>query len=174
VKSEEIVSGYQFDEGKYVIIDTAEIDNRPSAEKAINVSGFVGDDAIDARYFSGTNYYLTPDGPVAVKTYALLHRAMAETGRHALGEIVMSGRKSLVLVRPLKNLLSMSFLCYATDLKKLEGFTAEAPRVEVSPDELKLAKTLMESLSLDDPDMESFRDDYSTKLNQLIETKIAA
>src|SRR5262245_3313760 len=85
VKADEIVSGYQFDDGKYVIIDPDEIEKiRPPAEKAINVTSFIGEGDVDFRYFSGKNYYLTPDGPVAQKPYALLLQAMEESKRAAM------------------------------------------------------------------------------------------
>jgi DNA end-binding protein Ku len=127
---------------------------------------------VDFRYFSGKNYYLTPDGPIAQKPYALLMQAMEETGRAAMSEIVMHGRKHMALVRPLQNLLAMSILAYGSELKKLDEFKDEAPRLDVSPDEMKLAKTLMDTLMVKDLDMTQYRDDYSEKLQQLIQAKI--
>ncbi len=174
VKSEEIVSGYQFDTNRYVIIDPDEIEKiRPAKEKAINISGFVNCEAVDVRYFSGRNYYLTPDGPVAQTPYALLHRAMSEMNRGAISEVVMGGKKSLALVKPLEKLLQMSLLSYDADLKKLGEFEDEVPAIEVNPGELKLAKTLAETLAIDELDMAAYKDDYSAKLQQLIEAKIA-
>jgi len=173
VKADEIVSGYQFDEGKYVIIDPDEIEKlRPPAEKAINVTSFVDDCDVDFRYFSGKNYYLTPDGPVAQKPYALLLQAMEETKRGAMSEIVMHGKKHIAFVRPLENLLTMSILSYGAELKKLDEFKDEAPKLDVSPDELKLAKTLMDTLAVKDLDLNQYKDDYSEKLTQLIQAKI--
>jgi DNA end-binding protein Ku len=173
VKADQIVSGYQFDDGKFVIIDPDEIEKlRPPAEKAINVTSFINDCDVDFRYFSGKNYYLTPDGPIAQKPYALLLQAMEETGRAAMAEIVMHGRKHIALVRPMENLLAMSLMAYGAELKKLDEFKDEAPRLEVSPEELKLAKTLMDTLMVKDLDMDQYKDDYSDKLNQLIQAKI--
>jgi DNA end-binding protein Ku len=174
VKTDEIVSGYQFDEGRYVIIDPEEIEKlRPPAEKSLNVSGFVDAGAIDTRYHSGKNYYLTPDGPIAVKPYALLHRAMKETNRNAIAEIAMHGRKSVALVRPFENLLAMSILSYASELKDYAEFVGEAPAIEVNPEELKLAKMLMDTLAIDEIDMGSYHDDYTDKLRELVEAKMA-
>ena len=62
VKSEEIVTGYEFEEGKYVIVDASEIEKiRPPKEKGINVASSVADGSIDIRYFTGKNYHLVPD-----------------------------------------------------------------------------------------------------------------
>jgi DNA end-binding protein Ku len=67
----------------------------------------------------------------------------------------------------------MSLLAYDAELKKLKEFEDEVPRLEVSPQELKLASTLMGQLTLEDPDLSQYQDDYAAKLTQLIESKIA-
>jgi len=174
VKGDEIVSGYQFDAGRYVIIDPDENEKlRPAREKAINISGFVEERAVDARYYSGKNYFLTPDGPVAQKPYALLLRAMREMGRSALSEVVIGGRKSIALVKPLDKLLQMSLLSYDADLKRLGEFEDEVPSIELDAKELKLAKQLAESLAVNELDLAEYKDDYTAKLTELIEAKVA-
>ena len=174
LKSEDIVTGYEFDEGRYVIVDASEIDEiRPPKEKGINVASFIPDGSIDARYFTGKNYHLVPDGPIARTPYALLQRAMAESGRAALCELVMRTRKNIALVRPLGNLLTLSVLSYDAELKGLKEFEDDVPRLEVSPAELKLATQLIDQMSADEPELEQYQDDYENKLQQLIEAKIA-
>src|SRR5437588_10618525 len=65
VRAEDIVSGYEFAKGQYVVIDPAELEKlRTPSDKAINVQAFVAPESLDARYFSGKTYYLLPDGPV--------------------------------------------------------------------------------------------------------------
>jgi len=98
---------------------------------------------------------------------------MKETNRNAIAEIVMHGRKSIALVRPFENLLAMSILCYDGELKDYAEFQGEAPAIEVNPEELKLAKTLMDTLAIDEIDMASYHDDYTDKLRDLVEAKIA-
>lgn len=174
LKADDIVSGYEFDDGKYAIVDPDEIEKlRPPKEKGINIHSFITDGAVDARYFTGKNYHLTPDGPIAQKPYAVLHKAMAQTGRAALCEMVIRGKKNVALVRPLQNLLTMSILEYADNIKGLEEFEASTPRIDVAPQELKLAAQLMDQLSEDEPDLSQFKDDYSANLQKLIEAKIA-
>jgi DNA end-binding protein Ku len=174
VKSDEIVTGYEFEEGRYVIVDAGEIDKiRPPKEKGINVSAFIADGSIDARYFTGKNYHLLPDGPIARTPYALLQRAMADGGRAALCELVMRTRKNIAVVRPLGNLLTMSVIAYDAEMKGLKEFEDDVPRLEVSPAELKLATQLIDQMSVDDADLTEYQDDYEAKLQQLIEAKIA-
>src|SRR5262249_45964798 len=79
VRNEEIVSGYEYSKGQYVIVDPEELDKlRTEDEKAIKVSAFISPNALDPMYQSGKTYYLVPDGPVGQRPYAVLHQAMTE------------------------------------------------------------------------------------------------
>jgi DNA end-binding protein Ku len=66
----------------------------------------------------------------------------------------------------------MTLLSYDAEVRKPDEFDAEAPKVEVSPDELKLARTLIDTLAVDDFDFSEFKDTYNDKLRELIEMKI--
>src|SRR5207244_344693 len=77
-----------------------------------------------------------------------------------------------VLVRPLGEMMAMSMLCYCEDLKDLSEFKDEVPRVEVAPNELKLAKSLVTQMS-EELDLTQYKDTYTEKLTKLIEAKVA-
>ena len=95
LKAEDIVSGYEFDKGQYVVIDPDEVDKlRSEADKAINVAAFVTPNQFDPCFLNGKHYYLLPDGPVGQKSYALLHKAMVETGRSASAAGAPAGSRS--------------------------------------------------------------------------------
>jgi DNA end-binding protein Ku len=173
VPSDQIVSGYEFSDGQYVVVDPDEIEKlRPAKEKSINISAFLRPDALDSNYLSGKNYYLLPDGPVAFKPYALLKRIMSETNRAAFAQMVFQQREQVVMVRPVGNILGMTLLSYDAEVRKPSEFDAEAPKVEVSPEELKLARTLIETLAVDEFDFSQFKDKYNDRLRELIELKI--
>lgn len=173
VKQDEIVSGYEFDKGQYVVIDPDEVDKlRTAADKAINIGAFISPDTFDARYLNGKHYFLLPDGPVGQKSYALLIKAMNESGRFAFAQVVFSGKEQVVLLRPVNNLLMMSMLSYEQEMKKMAEFEGDAPNIEVPPAELKVAKTLIESMSEDNFDFSTYRNTYTDKLTQLIEAKM--
>src|SRR5262249_44438723 len=94
VKGDEIVSGYEYSKGQYVIVDPDELNKlRTEDEKAIKIDTFVAPGTLDPVYYSGKGYYLVPDGPVGEKPYALLHQAMVEENRHAVAQIVLHGRE---------------------------------------------------------------------------------
>ena len=64
-------------------------------------------------------------------------------------------------------------LSYEAELKGMKEFEDDVPRLEVSPAELKLATQLIDQMSVDDPELEQYQDDYETRLQQLVEAKIA-
>ena len=126
LKSDEIVSGYEFSEGQYVVIDPSELEKlRTPKDKAIDIAAFIDPTVIDPAYYSGRNYYLVPDGPVGQKPYSLLYKAMVEENRFAFAQVVFSGQEQVVLLRPLKNLLVMTMLSYDAEVKKVEEFQPE-------------------------------------------------
>jgi len=173
VKPDEIVSGYEFSKGQYVVVEPEEIEKlRAANEKAIDVKAFVSPDEVDARYFTGKTWYLLPDGPVAVKPYALMYKTLDEQSLNGFAQVVIGGKVQLMLLRPMSNLLVGSYISYAAEVKNPSEFEADAPKVEVSPDELKLAKTLTDAMKMSDFDLANYKDDYTDKMTQLIQAKV--
>jgi DNA end-binding protein Ku len=145
VPNDEIVKGYQFAKDQYTIIDTDEIEKlRSEADRSINIEKCVRPDLLDAMYFAGKKYYLTPDGQPGQKPYALL-QVLAEENLWGIAQAVISSREQLVVLRPLEKLLAISVLHYAEELKKPSAYEDELSNVEVSREELKLTKTLIEA-----------------------------
>jgi DNA end-binding protein Ku len=173
VSQDEIVSGYEYAKGKYVVIDLDELAKlRTQSDKSINIRGFVPPDALDARYHAGRTYYLVPDGAVGQKPYALLRQAMVDNAAHALATVVLAKREQLVLLRPLDNLLAMTVLTHAAKVKEPEAFDDEVGEQKLTPEELQLTKTLIDATRIADFDYSAYRDQYVDQLNQLIQAKI--
>lgn len=174
VSSDEIVSGYEYAKGQYVVIDESDLDKlRTPAEKAINIDKFVPFSSINPLYLDGRAYYLLPDGPVGNKPYALLTKAMEEEDRAAIATVVLTGREQVAAVRSVDGLLTLSILNFESQLKKPEAFEDEVPLFQASNEELRLAKTLIAETSADSVDLAQYRDTYTEKLAQLIEAKVA-
>jgi DNA end-binding protein Ku len=174
VPNDQIVSGYEYSKGQYVLIDTDELDKlRTEDEKAININAFVPQNSIDPTYFSGRSYYLIPDGPVGQKPYALLVEGMGELKRNAIAQVVMHGRDQLVLIRPVDGLLNMSILNYDSQVTKPAAFSEEVTKPALEGEELKLAKTLIEASSPKKFDLAGYKDQYQAKLTELIQKKVA-
>jgi DNA end-binding protein Ku len=174
VPNDQIVSGYEYSKGQYVIVDTDELDKlRSEDDKAININTFIRTDALDPMYASGKTYYLIPDGPVGQKPYTVLHQGMVELQRHAIARIVMHGKEQVVMLRPVDNLIAMTLLNYDDEITKPATFEDELTKAETTPEELKLAKTLIESSTSKKFDFSQYKDIYTQKLTQLIEAKVA-
>ena len=174
VKASEIVSGYEFSKGQYVVIDTDELDKlRTDGDKSIAVGAFVPADTIDPIYHSGKTYYLVPDGPVGQKPYSLLRQGMDESKLHGLAQVVIGKKEQLVLLRPLENLIAMTVLDYAAQVKKPAAFEDELVATESSEEEVDLTKMLLQGLSRSEVDLADYPDAYTQKLTKLIESKVA-
>jgi DNA end-binding protein Ku len=174
VSGEQIVSGYEYSKGQYVVVDTDELEKlRTEDDKAINIDTFIAPEELDPVLSSGKTYYLVPDGPVAQKPYAVLQQAMVELGRHAIARVVMHGKEQVVWLRPMDNLLSMTILNYDHEVTKPAAFEEELIKSAIEADELKLAKTLIEASTSKKLDYAKYKDLYTEKLTQLIEAKVA-
>jgi DNA end-binding protein Ku len=174
VPNTEIVSGYEYTKGQYVVVDTAELDKlRTETDKAIAVSAFIAPDAIDQIYYDEKTYYLVPDGPVGQRPYAVLLEAMVEENRYAIAQIVMHGREHIMLLRPMDHLLAMTMLKYDAEVTKPQAFEDQAPEVEASAEELELTKKLIEVSTKKKFDFSAYHDVYTEKLTKLIEAKVA-
>ncbi len=173
VANDEIVMGYEFAKDQYVVIDPDEIEKlRTESDKAINVDTFVSPDEIDPVQFSGKSYFLTPDGPIGQKPYALLHRAMQDENLVCVATVIMHGKKQLVLLRPSEKLICMDMLNFASELKDASTFEDQVSDGEFPDAELKLTKTLIEASTADVFDITQYKNVYSEKLRELIEAII--
>jgi DNA end-binding protein Ku len=173
VTTDEIVMGYEYEKDQYAVIDPEEVENlRSEADRSINVDRFVEPSEVDPLYFSGKAYYLLPNGAAGRKPYALLHRAMVDAGVVGLAQVVISNREQLVALRPVGKLLAISVLQYAADLKPVEEFERMLENADVSAQELKLAKTLIDATREDNAKLESYHDLYAERLRELVEAKI--
>jgi DNA end-binding protein Ku len=99
---------------------------------------------------------------------------MVETEKYAFAQVVMSGKEQLVLLRPADNgVLIMSGLAYESEVKGMAEFEGEAPKAEVLPAEMGIAKSLIEAMSPEEFDFSQYRNTYTDKLTALIEAKMA-
>jgi DNA end-binding protein Ku len=171
VGNDEIVSGYEYQKGQYVVVDKDEKGElREQDDKAISIDTFVTPDAIDPIYFSGRTYYLVPNGPAAQKPYAVMFEAMRAHGRLAIARLVLSGRGHIAVVRPFGKLLGMTLLAFEDQVKPPAPFEAEVGTATVSAGERKLAEALLDSAT-SDFDLHHYRDDYAEKLAKLVQSK---
>ncbi len=170
LKTEDIVKGYQYEPGQYVIIDNEDFAKvKLKSEKIIEIQGFVDTTEVHPTLFEAP-YYLGPDGDVAAKTYGLLSETLKQSGKIAVGRVVLRDRETPLLLAPLDGGIVMYRLRYPHEVRAMK----EVPQirdVKADKDQVKLAKTLVDSMSMKFSDIE-MKDHYYDALKNIIEAKI--
>src|SRR6185295_15239271 len=167
---DEIVKGYEYSKGKFVILD--EEDFRAAAiesTKSIDIQEFVKSDDIDTRYFE-TPYYMLPQKG-GEKAYALLREAIRKTGMVGIGMVTMrSNQQHLVAIKVVEEALVMEIMRYADELVDTSSFTF--PDAEnVRPAELQMAEQLVGNLA-DSFAPEKYSNEYRDNLMKIINAKM--
>jgi len=174
LQADDIVSGYEYAKGQFVIVDPNEMDQmRTEAEKSVLIDGFVEPGSVDPIYWSGKNYYLVPQGTAGARPYALLHRGMVDEERHAVAKVTMFGREHVVLLRPMNGLIVMSSLSFTNLVKQPDEFMDKIESPQISNEEIKLARTLIHASEIEKLDLTEYKDHYAEKLHELIDAKVA-
>ena len=170
VPYEKIVKGYELEKGRYVVIDPEELEALdPETTSTIDVTDFISLDEIDPIYYEHT-YYLVP-GKGGDHAYRLLHEAMSDTQRVAIGKVVMRQKEYLAAIRPLDGALALNTMLFEDEVVSLDGIEGiPSRRTKVAPQELKMAKQLIESLT-GEFDPEKYRDEYRGRVENLIRRK---
>jgi DNA end-binding protein Ku len=167
---DEIVKGYEYSKGKFVILE--EEDFRAAAiesTKTIDIQDFVKSDEIDPRYFESPYYLLPQKG--GEKAYALLREAIRSTGMVGIGNVTMrSNSMHLVGIKVVEDALVMEIMRYADELVDTSSFTF--PTAEnVRPAELQMAEQLVNTLA-DAFAPEKYADVYKNNLMAIINDKM--
>jgi DNA end-binding protein Ku len=170
VPYEEIVKGYEYSKGKYVIME--EEDFRAAAvesTKAIDIQEFVAESEIDPRFFEQPYYLLPQKG--GEKAYALLREAIKKTGKVGIGNVTLrSNSMHFVAIKVVENALVMESLRYADELVDTSSF--EFPGEEhVRPAELQMAEQLVGTMAGEFAP-EKYSDKYKDNLMEIINAKL--
>src|SRR4051812_35323360 len=172
VPSDEIVMGYQYGPDQYAIIDPDEVNKlRSPRDRAVTIDKFVAPDQIDPMYYSGQTYYLLPDGKQGDKPYAVLQEAMKRENVIGIAQVVISNREQLVVVRPVGRLLTVSVLHYDAAIRPSAAFDDDLRVEDVSAQEVKLAKMLIDTTRAEEPELDQYHNLYNERLEALIEAK---
>src|SRR5437762_4042995 len=168
VERSEIVKGYEYRKGEYVVIEPEEIKRiEPKTAKTMEILEFVKSDEVDPVYFE-SSYYMMPE-EAGRRPYALLTKALEESEYVAIAKLTMHNREYTVFLRPHEGGLMLHTMYYADEVRRLDDFGA--PDVELKDAEVKVAHQLIEALAADwDP--EKYHDTFQDNLKKLIQTKL--
>ena len=169
VERSEMVKGYEFAKGQYVMFSPEELKTLEDATShAIDIGQFVPLESVDPVYFDGT-YYLAPDKGGA-KPYTLLATALRKARQCAVGRWISRGKEHIVVIRPIGEGLAMHQLHFQAEVRSLKDLGIEpAP---VSEPELKLAQQLIEHLAAKRFDAGEYTDEHKMRVEAAIQRKI--
>ncbi len=171
LRQEDIVKGYQYEPGQYVIVDEEDFSKvRLKSTKLIDIEGFVKTTEVHPTLFDSP-YYLGPDGEVAAKTYALLCKTLKDSGKVGVGRVVLRDRETVVLLTPEKNGIVLYKLRYPNEVKSIGEVPQLLEDVKVDKEQMKMAKMLVDSMSKQFVDIEMV-DNYQDALRDVIQAKI--
>jgi len=165
----EIVKGYEYEKGKYVVLTDDDFKKAAlDSSRTIDILDFVREDEIDARFFE-TPYYLLPTKG-GDKPYALLREAMRETGVVGIGKVIIRRTQHLAGVRVVGDALVLELMRFSNELVDISEYTFPGTDA-LREQEMTMAKQLVENLA-ESFDPEKYTDDYRANLMKLVRAKM--
>lgn len=163
---ENIERGYKIDD-RYVVVTEDDFQKAsPEKSKIIEIAEFIEEKEIDSMYYEKP-YYLQPEKS-GVKAYALLRDALKKTGKVGLGTYVLRNRESLVIIKPLDDILVLNQIRFQQEIRDHDDL--KIPTGKSKENEIKMAVQLINQLTTDF-DISRYKDTYSDKLLKLIKAK---
>jgi DNA end-binding protein Ku len=171
VDADEIVKGYEYQKGHYVLFSDEEFEAlKVESKKTLDMIQFAPADTIDPIYFDKP-YYALPDGKLADEPYRVVRDALRRTNTVGLGQITMRGRSYVAAVKAHEDGLLVETVHYAEELRSAKAFFDELPDTKIDADLVDLAEELINRKKAKfDPT--KFKDEYAEALERLIKKKI--
>jgi DNA end-binding protein Ku len=168
VARDEIVKGYEFRKGEYVIIEPEEIKKiEPKTAKSMEILEFVKADEIDPIYFESSYYLMAEEA--GRRPYALLQKALQDSHYVAVAKLAMHNREYTVFLRPYNGGMMLHTMYYQDEIRQVEGFGPVD--VEIKEAELKVAHQLVKALEADwEP--EKYYDTFEANVKELIKAHL--
>jgi DNA end-binding protein Ku len=165
----EIVKGYEYEKDHYVTLTDEELASLPvTTAKAIEIERFVDADQIDPIFFQ-KSYFVVPEA-TGLKAYQLLREAMVDDDKVAVAKVAFREKEHLATLRLRGNVFVLETMYWPDELRAAD-FDVLDEQVQVRPQEVRMARSLIESLSADfEP--EEFQDTYRAALEELVAKKV--
>jgi DNA end-binding protein Ku len=169
VDRSEVIKGYEYETGQYVLIDKDEIKKiTPPSGKIMEIIAFLDHNAVDPIYFD-SSFLATPE-PQSEKPYRLLLQALENTSKMGVAKVTMHQREYTIFIRARNNGLTLHTMYYQNEIATVEGY-GQLPDIKLRPEEVKLADQLVENLSAPFKP-EEYKDEFQERLNELIQAKL--
>ena len=170
LRRNELARGYEYKKNQYVLLDESDFKNaRIETSTTMAITKFVPAETIDPIYYDAS-YFVAPDGRDALDVYAVLHEAIAESGRVALSRVVISRRERAVAIMPYGRGLIAHTLHEAQDIANPEPLFETVPDAPPDEEMVTLAKQLIDRQT-DRYVPADTEDRYEARLRAVIEAK---
>jgi DNA end-binding protein Ku len=172
VEYADLVRGYEFEKGRYVQLADDDLKSvNPEATQTVEILEFVELDKINPMYFD-TPYYLEPEKK-GRHAYALLRESLREANKVGIARVVIRSREHLAALKPNGEALVLELMHYAEELVEQSAFDFPELKAEVAPAELKVAKMLIDTMSVEAFEPEKFHDSYRDAVLAMIDARVA-
>jgi DNA end-binding protein Ku len=172
VEYADLVRGYEYEKGQYVTVSEDDLKKaNPEATQSVDIVEFVDLEQINPMYFD-TPYYLEPE-KVGRHAYALLRESLKQAGKVGIARVVIRSREHLAALKPNGEALVLELMHYADEIVEQSTFDFPELKEQVAPAELKVAKMLIDSMSVEEFAPEKFHDTYREDVMAMIEARIA-
>lgn len=175
VERDEIVKGYEYRKGQYVIIEPSELAAlKVPSKHTIEVSQFVAIDDLNPEYVEKP-YFVTPETDSQAEAFATVRRALVDTGKAAIGKVSFSGRENIIAVVPAggkdgRGMMAYT-LRYESELRNQADYFRDIKEASINQDSLELAEMLIKKMSAK-LDLSKFQDAYEVAVKALVEAKV--
>jgi DNA end-binding protein Ku len=175
VGKDEIVKGYEYRKGEYIIIEPSELENlRVPYKHTIEVNQFVGSDELLPEYIEKP-YFVVPENDSQAEAFAVIRKALQESGKLAIGKVSFAGREHIVAIRPAGDESNGGMIAYtlrySNELRKEREYFQDLSKVEINAESLELAETLIAKKSTK-LDLSKFEDGYEVAVKELVQAKV--
>ena len=167
----DIVKGYEYEKGEYVLLTEEEIEDvKLESKKTLELTQFVGAHEIDPIYFDKP-YFVVPQDDLAEEAFRVVRDALKKAGKVGLGQLSLRGREAIVALKPCGRGMTLETLRYADEVNKAGQFFRQIGEEPSPPELLDLAAALIDKKTAPfDPS--SYEDRYVEALHALIESKL--
>ncbi len=166
----DIAKGYETEDGQMVVLDDDDFAELPaSSSREISVEKFVPREQIDPMWLE-KSYYLEPD-KAAAKPYALLREALKEADRVAVVTVSIRTRMTTAVLRVRDDVIVMQTMLWPDEVRKPDFSGLDATEHAAKPQELKMARLLVDTLA-GDYDADEYEDDYQKAVEALVQAKL--
>jgi DNA end-binding protein Ku len=171
VERAQVVKGYEIEQDKFVVLEASDLEGvKLDTAHTIELVQFIKPKELDPLYLD-VPYFVAPDGPVSLEAFTIFREALRRTSCLGLGQVVLSGREKLVMLKPVDRGLVMTTLRYPAEVRQPASYFDDLADLKIEEAQLSLAKQLIQNRTTPfDP--AAFSDRYQAALLETIKAKL--